>query len=512
MVKSLFTSSFKTLPKGFVFCAIFVLCLEMFLFSKSYFISDMSTLSVVRTSKLIEAGQSDDIIVLGSSRSLALDAKILESLTFDDDSAVNLSVPSLGTSLQYNMQLQKYLADNEKPEYILFAVAPEIFGQFGVDQLFYTLWSGEADRFRRFFSLFETLNYISYKEKVFLIGMYAKNILNSYNYRVYIKDFVNFSVFGTSELGSEDVVSKNHKLIEKMKATNGQMIYWPDRQVPYEEQLLHNILPLGAMADYEYDTFYLHKDKNISDLLTFALINDIPVLMYTMPVSTPRYELMKKYGNFRYMERRVQEWEETYPNFRFYNYDFSYPMKLFGDSSHLNMEGAERFNREFLPGIAGLINRGKGDGSLPEGGISVDIGNELDEEGAALIGFYKAEKNDQGDTWRWSGGDNSRFSFYWLPQRQKTKYRLSFKIEPFVGQRGREITISTAIDSVSVVVEPGLKEYQVDLIFPISSHLTFNVNYDNAISPKDLGAGSDGRKIAVRWSEMNLQYPPPFSD
>jgi hypothetical protein len=45
-------------------------------------------------------------------------------------------------------------------------------------------------------------------------------------------------------------------------------------------------------------------------------------------------------------------------------------------------------------------------------------------------------------------------------------------------------------------------------MFPIGSHLSFEVTYAKALSPRELGVGDDERKIAVRWQKMNLQYTP----
>jgi hypothetical protein len=146
-----------------------VLVLELALFSRSYLLADRSTLSVTRTAELIENNQNSDMVILGASRSLAVDARLLEDSLEDFDEIYNYSVPSLGTSAQFAMILQKYLDNNRKPEVLLLALGPESFGKFRIDELFFSLWSGEAIRLRRFFSVIDLLRYMPWKEKIFLV-------------------------------------------------------------------------------------------------------------------------------------------------------------------------------------------------------------------------------------------------------------------------------------------------------------------------------------------------------
>ena len=96
------TFSFSRLPAGFVLFALVVLLLELLVFSKGYMLADMSTLAVTRTSRMIDEGHDRDILLLGASRSLAVNAREMEQALEDFDNIYNYSVPSLGTSMQFS--------------------------------------------------------------------------------------------------------------------------------------------------------------------------------------------------------------------------------------------------------------------------------------------------------------------------------------------------------------------------------------------------------------------------
>ena len=506
MEKRLFISSSNRFPAGFALFLVFLLALELLFFSRGPLISDMSTLSVTRTAGLIEEGRPLDILLMGASRSLAIDATQLASELEDYQRIANYSVPSVGTSLQYSMILQKYLDNTEKPDLILLALGPEIFGQFRVDALFYTLWSGEADRFRRFFSLPELLEYMPFKEKIFLLPMYARNLLNSYNYRVYVRDYLDFHLFGVDKWGVGDVIERNHRLLEKMEKTGGQMIYWPDRKVPMEEMIFENILPLGGLAEYEYHSMYLRKDENLRRFFHMAAAEEIPVVAFMMPVPRPRYELMQKYGNFNYIRRRMGEFEDRFKSLLFLDLDINWDMQYFGDSSHLNAEGARRFNDQFGPKLEQLLDRGLGVEALAGDGLFFDLGSS--SNGRVLIdGFHLAEENPQtGETWLWSAGKASSMRFPWIHTSDPTRFRVTFSVEPFVPQVGREILLETGLSSAAVILQPGLQEYSVELLFPAGRELQLSIAYQAVASPQQLGLSEDARELAVRWVDLRLQY------
>ena len=499
------TFSFSRLPTGFILFALVVLLLELLVFSRGYMLADMSTLAVTRTSRMIDEGHDRDILLLGASRSLAVNAREMEQALEDFDNIYNYSVPSVGTSMQFYMILEKYLDHNEKPRAIVLSLGPEVFGQFGIDALFYTLWSGEAERFRRFFSLFELFRYMPFKERIFVAPVYYQNLLNSYNYRMNIRDFLDYQLFGIDRWGVPNVIERNRQLLEVMDETNGQLLYWSDQLVSEDQMLLENIAPLGGLAEYEYESYNLRKDGNIRRFLHMAWERDIPVIVFFMPVPRPRYELMDKYRNFNYTGRRMREFEEKFKTVFFLDRDINYDPKYFGDSSHLNRVGAEKFNREFLPDLKHLLEQGYGQEELAGEGLTFNIGSGH-EGRIRLEGFHEKEQDAMiSETWRWSDGMASSFSFPWLRNNTERVFRLNFEIEPFSPQVDREMVLGTSIDSTVVVTSPGRKRYSVDLKFPVMEALHFSVAYKEARSPRDMGMSPDERQLAVRWFNVTVR-------
>ena len=499
-------SSSSRFPRGFVLFVVLAATLELAFFSSGPLISDMSTLSVTRTADLIEEGHDVDVLVMGASRSLAIDAKKLASELDEYDSSYNYSVPSLGTSLQYSMILEKYLDNADKPDIILLALGPEIFGQFKIDALFNSLWSGEADRMRRFFSLPELLEYMPYKEKIFVVPLYLRNILNSYSYRAYVRDYLDFHLFGIEKWGVGDVFARNRRLLQTMENTGGQMVYWPDRHVPIDEMIFENIVPLGGLAEYEYPSFYLRKDENLRRFFHIAWENNIPVVAFLMPVPAPRFALMEKYRNFNYIDRRMNDFEQLFKTVFYHKTDINWDMYYFGDSSHLNAEGAQRFNDQFVADIKQLLKQGIGGAELSGDGLFFDLGSTA--EGRVLInGFQETEQNaETGETWRWSDGDASSFRFPWIHNSEARKFRVTITVQPFISQRGREMVLGTSISSTRVLLQAGVREYTVELMFPPGKELQLSVAYENAKSPMEINLSADERVLAVRWINLRLQY------
>ena len=503
-----FISNSRHFPAGFLLFLLIAVLLELLLFSRSYMVSDMSTLAVTRIGRMIEDGKNRDLLIMGASRSLAVNARQLESALDDFDNAYNYSVPSLGTSLQFPMIMEKYLDNNDRPKVILLSLGPETFGHAKVDALFYSLWSGEAERFWRFFSLPELLQYMPVKEKIFIVPLYAQKLLNSYNYRVNIRDYLEYKLFGVDKWGVDNVITRNQKLLSIMDATNGQMIYWPDREVPQDEMIFENIVPLGGLAEYEYETYYLRKDENIRHFLHITAEHEIPVVVFFMPVPEPRYELMDKYRNFNYTRRRMSDFEERFKNVIFLDRNINYDMRYFGDSSHLNAKGAEKFNNEFVVDIEQLLEQGYGQEELLADGLSFDIGATV-EGRVKLAGFYEKEENSAlGQTWRWSEGGASSFRFPWLRNDRSRRYRISFDVEPFTSQSGKEMVLGNTIDSIVVKLQPGRRQYDVELEFPPTEQLHFSVSYADARSPLELNLSPDERKLAIRWFNVGLQLIP----
>lgn len=82
------------------------------------------------------------------------------------------------------------------------------------------------------------------------------------------------------------------------------------------------------------------------DLIVLARQNNIRVVVYFMPIPELYYDL--NFCFFQTVQAMVADLEKKYPDVRFikpYTKDDLYPYDIFVDSSHLNLEGVERFTK-----------------------------------------------------------------------------------------------------------------------------------------------------------------------
>jgi hypothetical protein len=155
-----------------------------------------------------------------------------------------------------------------------------------------------------------------------------------------------------------------------------------------------------------------------------------------------------------------------------------------------------------------LLEQGYGQEELLADGLSFDIGATV-EGRVILAGFYEKEENSAlGQTWRWSEGGASSFRFPWLRNDRSRRYRISFDVEPFTSQSGKEMVLGNTIDSIVVKLQPGRRQYDVELEFPPTEQLHFSVSYADARSPLELNLSPDERKLAIRWFNVGLQLIP----
>ena len=68
------------------------------------------------------------------------------------------------------------------------------------------------------------------------------------------------------------------------------------------------------------------------------------------------------------------------------------------------------------------------------------------------------------------------------------------------------MVLSTSISSTKVLLEAGVQEYTVELMFPPGKALQLAVGYKDAKSPRELKVSPDERVLAVRWLDVRLQY------
>ena len=333
MGKNLSIFNFKKIPRAFLLSAVIAFILELIVFSNGYLCADKSTLCIVHKAKMLKARKSD-IIILGQSRSLAINGKKLEDSLGGRYSIYNYANPTLGTNLQYYLILKEYLQYHEKPKAILLTVPIEHIGLYEKHGIFRALGRGIEHqflkRFCRYFNpLFMMLN-VPFEEKWRSLRQYAELVMPSSNYRIFIKDRV-------TNKDLRKVIDRNILILESMDASNGQMLFYEDKIVSDKE--LSEKLPTGKKTGSI-------EDKNIEKFLQLANKEKIPVLFFLMPICKLRYEVMENLDWFNDIYAILNRYEKKYEYFNFWQANIKYEKKYFGDWSHLNKNGADKFNNE----------------------------------------------------------------------------------------------------------------------------------------------------------------------
>ena len=311
-----------------------VLLLEFFFFSKAYMLADRATVGIVHKANLIKSKEAD-IILLGQSRTMAINAKSLEELSQRKTTVYNYANPSLGTSLQFYLVLKKYLKYHKKPKMIFISIPPEYFDLPELRWVFEYAALGkegvDLKRFVRFFDMIFMLENVPFKEKWLIVKEYTNHLLPSFNYRTFVRErFINMDF--------KKVYLKNKKIVNNLSTTNGQLIINGKKIVSLVDLQRH--MPISRKYKEQ-------KNTNFERLLDLIEKNRIPIVFFFMPICESRYSRMENLGWFEYFDRLFKEYENKYEYFTFLKINTKYKREFFGDYSHLNQKGAEKFNKEF---------------------------------------------------------------------------------------------------------------------------------------------------------------------
>jgi len=371
MNSSIFNS--KKVPAGFILAAIAIFLAEIFVFTKAIAFVDRSRFCDRVKLELTKAGPDFDVVIFGASRTLALNAATLEVSAGGELSVYNLSVADLSAGSQFYLGLKQYLRYNKKPKLLLLSVVIEDFGNDIRGEI--AIWpytmdgapiedlGGGIDRYCDYFSLGLVLTSFPLPETAGLFKYYVGQVVPSIHYRDFIEN-----VFPLSYMFDERVrgkkkktrfeIQKVHREVEKsLRDRSGQMIFNKNELVT--DDMIQRAMPENPKV-YSED-----KDKFIERFVALADENDIPVVFFFMPIISQRYEKMKELGWFDYAEKRFSEYENRYPNFMYYRDNrISYDKKYFGDWSHLNENGAERFSEDIAPHFQKILRELK---MLPAG-------------------------------------------------------------------------------------------------------------------------------------------------
>jgi len=321
--------SFKKLLLGLIIFLMLVLLLETMLFSKAYLVADKSTICSVFKKIMMERHHSADVVIFGDSRTLAIDAKSLEESFGGNITAYNYSLYNIGTDLLLYLSLHKYLSYCKRPELIIASTSIEHFCQGNTDVFNRGPENYEFKRFRRFFSIWDIWGEIPRSKKKIFLATYLTNAIPSYDYAFWI----------IQSLKDHAVLSSlrhANNIIQHMQQTNGQIIY-------NEDAVANDVDIAGSLP-----TDPLIKNiKNFERFVALCDKNDIRIVFFLMPIHHMRYKKMAELGWFDYIDQEMDRLQRKYRRFEYHKIgDFNYEGKYFGDWSHLNKKGADKFNWE----------------------------------------------------------------------------------------------------------------------------------------------------------------------
>ncbi len=368
---SSFIFNFRKLPFGFILALTVVLCAEIFLFSRASVLVDRSRFCDSYKANVIKSGPDFDVLIFGESRTLAIDAKMLENASQEKITAYNFALPGLGSALEFYMSLKKYLLEHKKPKIIMLAVSIEYFdvnfkGELAVypiemDGVPYEVMDKISDRFCAYFPPHLVFTSVPFYEMAPLSRYYIKQIIPSIRYEKFINALFPIKIFINRFDLYNNLIRKNSLLEKTIKAkakyaitfekTNGQMLLSGESKVGKGEIL-------SAMPEKKKDIKKgVLRDKFLEKFVELADRNDIPTVFFFMPIIDSRYKKMEELGWFDYADERLSGYEKKYKHFKYYRgADVGYNKRYFGDWSHLNRWGAYRFNREFIGHFSDILN------------------------------------------------------------------------------------------------------------------------------------------------------------
>ena len=314
MVKNSSIFNFKKLPGGFIFFLVMALIFEVSCFSKAYLLANRSVLCVVYKNMVMHSHRSADVVILGWSRALAIDAKSLERSLDGKLTVYNYALPNLGTKLQLYLVLKKYLFFCKRPKLIIASQPIEAFYDTSEDNgkgdgIFINPGQFEVERFRRFISFFSLLRDVPFNQAYSLLSEYAKGVIPSADYSFFIRSFLKQSLKKKGKItsGGNEIISGREKLIKEMQSTNGQLLFNKDTVV--SDEGIKNSLPKNPLT------------KSVKDFERFVALcdqNGIRTVFILMPIERTRYENMRRLGWFDDINERMERLGKRYKNFEYF--------------------------------------------------------------------------------------------------------------------------------------------------------------------------------------------------
>jgi hypothetical protein len=318
--------------------------LECTVFRHAYMLADRSTVTIVYKGARLERGHSERVIVLGPSTALAIDADGLQRSMLGRISVYNYALPNLGTAEQYYFILKRYLQFNRKPDVLVLALPPDSIVNESLEQSLPFIEEIERQRFRRFFGpMFLLTEVVPTTRRWSFVTEAAATILPSVNYRVFIKN----GTFAPEQDQTSDwepagsvgsLYGRNRAIIERLEATNGELVYSGDRVVAAAD--VARSMPGAPNAESKMAPL-------IEKVIRLADSSGISTRLFFTPLCCEREQRLASDGTWALLSTLLRTYEARYSTFRFVDAGLrSYEREYFGDPVHVNERGAARFNTE----------------------------------------------------------------------------------------------------------------------------------------------------------------------
>ncbi len=327
--------------------------LEYTVFRHADMLADRSTVAIAYKGKRLEQGRSEQVVILGPSTALAIDARRLQQSMQDRVSIYNYALPNLGTAEQYYFVLKKYLQFNRRPDLVLLALPPDSILNESAEQSEAFIEEIERQRFRRFFGpMFLLTDVAPATGRWSFVTQAAVMMLPSVNYRVFIKN----ATFAPEQDEMSDwepvdsvrsLYRRNRRIVARLEATNGQLIYYSDRVVAASQ--IARSMPAQPDVKSKMAPF-------IEKAIGLADSSGIRMTMLFTPMCCERERGLAQNGTWELLLKLVHAYEAQYARFRFVGGSFHpYERENFGDAIHLNELGAERFNTELVARLPEIV-------------------------------------------------------------------------------------------------------------------------------------------------------------
>ena len=222
--------------------------------------------------------------------------------------------------------LKNYLVKYPKPDTVFLSISPRFFSEI------FAFWHFAVRN--NLISYTDMNEILSEKEKQdTVLGSFAKAnfFLYKADYLGYYQDDVlyNYIFAGYSE---------NKKMVDTMIKMHGGRPHPGLKDscsgLNYETKYSH-FIPAPLLENYFDKTLAFYKEQ------------DIKLIFFSMPMNSSSFEKLNP-EFVREYQRFMQKYQQKYPEFNISDSLYAYPDTLFGDASHLNLKGKEKFTELFL--------------------------------------------------------------------------------------------------------------------------------------------------------------------